>query len=97
MTFPRLSIPGNACTQCGAVIGQSLTCPGCGWVDPPTRAIALTPRKALMRYGWHDIGCRAGDPDQAVPHFSLLDGEMARCTCGLTAVIEHLSREGGVG
>jgi hypothetical protein len=34
----RLSIPGNACTNCGTVIGPLLSCPGCGWVDPVTKA-----------------------------------------------------------
>jgi hypothetical protein len=33
----RLSIPGYPCSRCGAVMGQSLTCPGCGWVDPPCK------------------------------------------------------------
>jgi hypothetical protein len=35
-TMVRMSIPGNACNQCNAIIGQQLACPGCGWVDPMT-------------------------------------------------------------
>ena len=33
----RLSIPGNLCTQCDAVMGEPLACPGCGWIDPLTK------------------------------------------------------------
>lgn len=33
----RVSIPGNLCVQCGAVIGEPLVCPGCGWNDPLTK------------------------------------------------------------
>lgn len=33
----RLSIPGNACVHCGAVMGEPLACPGCGWADPMTK------------------------------------------------------------
>jgi len=33
----RLSIPGNLCVQCDAVMGEPLACPGCGWIDPLTR------------------------------------------------------------
>lgn len=35
--YARLSIPGNECVHCGAVIGASLECPGCGWLDPLTK------------------------------------------------------------
>ena len=41
MTFVRLSIPGNACVPCGAIMGDSLVCPGCGWVDPLTGRVKL--------------------------------------------------------
>lgn len=34
---PRLSIPGNVCVHCEAVMTQKLRCPGCGWVDPMTK------------------------------------------------------------
>jgi hypothetical protein len=33
----RLSIPGNLCVHCDAVMGELLTCPGCGWNDPLTK------------------------------------------------------------
>jgi transcription initiation factor TFIIIB Brf1 subunit/transcription initiation factor TFIIB len=33
----RLSIPGNVCTICGTIMGESLVCPGCSWVDPLTK------------------------------------------------------------
>ena len=36
MTF-RLSIVGYLCKWCDAVMGEDLVCPGCKWVDPPTR------------------------------------------------------------
>lgn len=41
----RLSIPGYLCTHCGAVMGDSIVCPGCKWADPLTRrpADAATP------------------------------------------------------
>lgn len=32
----RMSIPGRACKWCNAIIGESVVCPGCKWVDPPT-------------------------------------------------------------
>lgn len=31
----RLSVPGHYC-HCGAKMGESLICPGCGWADPQT-------------------------------------------------------------
>lgn len=36
-TTVRLSIPGDLCTNCGTKMGESLVCPGCGWVDPMTK------------------------------------------------------------
>ena len=33
----RLSIPGNFCVHCDAIITESIICPGCGWADPLTR------------------------------------------------------------
>lgn len=37
MTLARLSIPGCLCVHCDTEIGESVVCPGCGWVDPLTR------------------------------------------------------------
>lgn len=36
-TIVRLSIPGYLCTNCGTKMGDPVTCPGCGWVDPMTK------------------------------------------------------------
>jgi len=33
----RLSIPGNSCVHCGAIVTKDLKCPGCGWIDPVTK------------------------------------------------------------
>jgi len=37
MAITRLSIPGNLCVHCDAVVTDSLVCPGCGHVDPLTK------------------------------------------------------------
>lgn len=39
----RLSIPGNRCVSCTAVMGETLVCPGCGHVDPLTTRTAPDP------------------------------------------------------
>lgn len=36
MRYVRLSIPGNYCVHCDAVMTEKLQCEGCGWVDPLT-------------------------------------------------------------
>lgn len=33
--YLRLAQPGEKCGPCGTVLGTSIVCPGCGWVDPP--------------------------------------------------------------
>jgi hypothetical protein len=35
----RVSIPGEVCIHCHIIMGESLVCPGCGWVDPLTKSV----------------------------------------------------------
>lgn len=52
----RLSVPGRACIGCGTIMGQSLKCSDCGWIDPPTLKIPEPPTP-LSTFGkaWNDF------------------------------------------
>lgn len=43
----RVSIVGHLCVRCGATIGASVVCPGCGWIDPMTKAPPVEPRHMI--------------------------------------------------
>lgn len=45
----RLSIVGSACTHCGAIMEESLICPGCGWADPLAKTPERTDEKLADR------------------------------------------------
>lgn len=60
----RMSITGNACIHCHAIIGLALKCPGCGWVDPVTTRLdpALAYEGGKLKPGWRvDPACDHDD------------------------------------
>ncbi len=71
----RLSLEGYACVHCGTIMGKSLVCSGCGWVDPLTKS---PPPSEDARA--EPCGIKVGESTHWVYHFCTLpEGHDGHC------------------